>query len=116
MISYGHCGGNAMSGDVIEREGDSAEESRGDEPSSSFPIVGIGGSAGALEAARDLLRNLRADTGMGFVYIQHLDPTRNSILAEIFSRETSMPVVEATEGLKVSPDHVYILPPTRTMV
>src|SRR5579862_6221339 len=105
-----------MAGDVIEPEGDFAEESPGDKPPRSFPIVGIGGSAGALEAARDLLRHLPADTGMGFVYIQHLDPTRKSILAEIFSRETSMPVVEATDGLKVTPNHVYILPPNRTMV
>jgi two-component system CheB/CheR fusion protein len=105
-----------MSGDVVESAGDSAEESPGDRPSGSFPIVGIGGSAGALEAVRDLLRDLPPDTGMGFVYIQHLDPTRKSILAEILSRETVMPVVEATEGLQVSPNCVYILPPNRTMV
>jgi len=105
-----------MAGDVTEPEGDSAEEFAGGKPPGSFPIVGIGGSAGALEAARDLLRNLPADTGMGFVYVQHLDPTRKSILADIFSRETRMPVAEATEGLRVSPNHVYILPPNRTMV
>jgi two-component system CheB/CheR fusion protein len=74
-------------------------------------VVGIGASAGGLEAFRLLLRDLPADTGFAIVLIQHLDPTHESSLSEILGRATKMPVTEATDGVPVEPDHVYVIPP-----
>lgn len=81
----------------------------------TFPIVGIGASAGGLEAFSQLLRELPADTGMAFVLVQHLDPKRESQLPEILSRTTAMPVLPVTDGLRVAPDHVYVVPPNADM-
>lgn len=80
-----------------------------------FPIVAIGASAGGLEAMTDLLSNLPAHTGMSFIYIQHLDPDHESMLTQILGRATKMPVQEATEKMRVKPDHLYIIPPNRQM-
>src|SRR5215813_3229624 len=60
-----------------------------------FPVVAIGGSAGGLEAVTELLKNLSPSTGMAYVYIQHLDPTHESMLSTILSKSTKMPVLEA---------------------
>jgi two-component system CheB/CheR fusion protein len=81
-----------------------------------FPVVGIGASAGGLEAAKLLLRALPADTGMAFVLIQHLDPTHSSMLTEILSRETTMPVAEVADHTAVEPNRVYVIPPGTNMV
>ena len=80
-------------------------------PGRAFPIVGIGASAGGLEAFTQLLGLLPDDTGMAFVLIQHLDPTRSSFLAEALGRATAMPVIQAEEGAIVEPNHVYVIPP-----
>src|SRR5882672_11549050 len=80
-----------------------------------FPIVGIGASAGGLEAFIQLLRALPADTGMAFVLVQHLDPTHASMLTEILSRATAMRVAEVTDQMMVQPNHVYVIPPGVTM-
>jgi two-component system CheB/CheR fusion protein len=80
-----------------------------------FPVVAIGASAGGIEAMVELLKSLPENTGMAYVYIQHLDPERESMLTEILGRNTSMPVLEAREGLKVKADHLYIIPPNREM-
>lgn len=77
----------------------------------TFPIVGIGGSAGGMEAFSQMLRRLPADSGMAFVFVQHLHPDYKSALTEILARETEMPVVEAADGMQVEPDHVYVIPP-----
>ena len=79
--------------------------------SSLFPIVGIGASAGGLEALRQLLPNLPRDTGLAFVVVQHLRPHHQSMLPELLSRATTIPVLEAKEGMRVEPDHVYVTPP-----
>src|ERR1700730_18378774 len=76
-----------------------------------FPIVGIGASAGGLEAFSELLRYLPEKTGMAFVLVQHLDPKHQSGLQEILARTTGIPVTEVTHGTKVQPDHVYVIPP-----
>jgi two-component system CheB/CheR fusion protein len=76
-----------------------------------FPIVGIGASAGGLEAFTKLLSNLPIDTGMAFVLLQHLDPNHDSMSAEILSRVTKMPVNEVVDGMPAEPNHVYTLPP-----
>ncbi|HKP97629.1 MAG TPA: chemotaxis protein CheB [Fibrobacteria bacterium] len=75
------------------------------------PIVGIGASAGGLEAFIQLLSNLPGNTGMGFVLVQHLDPSHESHLCELLSRCTKMPVREAGDGMKVLADCVYVIPP-----
>lgn len=64
-----------------------------------FPVVGIGASAGGLEAFRKLFEGLPAETGMAFVLIQHLDPTHESTMAEILGRHTSVAVVQARPPL-----------------
>jgi two-component system CheB/CheR fusion protein len=81
----------------------------------AFPIVGIGASAGGLEAFRQLLNNLPADTGMAFVLIQHLDPKHESKLVELLENISSMPVHEATEGMPVAANQVYVIPPGTNM-
>ena len=66
-----------------------------------FPVVGVGASAGGLEAFSTLLANLPETTGMAFVFLQHLDPSHNSALEEILSRTTRIPVTQVTEGIEV---------------
>ena len=78
-------------------------------------IVGIGASAGGLEAFTQFLRNLPASTGMAFVLVQHLDPKRESMLTQILSQRTKMPVNEVKDGMAVEPDHVYVIPPNTDM-
>ncbi|MBD2449129.1 PAS domain-containing protein [Nostoc sp. FACHB-152] len=80
-----------------------------------FPIVGIGASAGGLEAFTQLLSHLPTDTGMGFVLVQHLSPDQKSMLAEILSQTTTMPVVQVKNGMVVEPNHVYVIPPNAIM-
>jgi two-component system CheB/CheR fusion protein len=84
--------------------------------SEPFLIVGIGASAGGLEAVSELLHHLPEKTGMAFVLVQHLDPTHGSVLGEILSRTTKIPVVEVTEGAAVDPDHIYVMPANTSMV
>ena len=81
----------------------------------SFPIVGIGASAGGLEAFSALLKHLPLDTGMGFVLLQHLDPVHDSALTQLLGRATSLPVHEVTNNLRVEPNHVYVIPPNTNL-
>ncbi|HYO64959.1 MAG TPA: chemotaxis protein CheB [Archangium sp.] len=76
-----------------------------------FPVVGIGASAGGLPALQSLLESLPSDTGMAFVIVQHLAPGHESLLPALLALRTSMPVLEAREGLALTPDHVYVNPP-----
>jgi two-component system CheB/CheR fusion protein len=87
------------------------------EPSetTTFPIVGIGASAGGLEAFTQLLRALPHDTGMAFVFIQHLAPTRETILTDLLSRATRMPTSQVEDSTRVQPNHVYVIPPNHSM-
>jgi two-component system, chemotaxis family, CheB/CheR fusion protein len=79
------------------------------------PVVGIGASAGGLEAATQMLKALPPRTGMAYVLVQHLDPSHESMLADLLAPHTSMPVQQAAQGTKVEPDHVYIIPPNARM-
>src|ERR1700693_5781787 len=81
----------------------------------AFPIVGIGASAGGLEAFRLMLEKLPVNTGMGFVLVQHLDPTHQSQLTELLSRATKLPVIEARNQMVVRPNHIYVIPPNTSM-
>src|SRR5437868_4732469 len=80
-----------------------------------FFIVAIGASAGGLEAMTELLENLSENTGMAFVYIQHLDPTHESMLSVILARSTKMKVCEAEHMQRIEPNHLYIIPPNTDM-
>ena len=80
-----------------------------------FPIVGIGASAGGLEAMTRLLRALPNDNPMALVLVQHLDPNHESMLVDILSRETPMPVREVSDGMPVRPQHLYVIPPNASM-
>lgn len=73
-------------------------------------------SAGGLEVATTFLNVMPADSGMGFVIVQHLDPTRQSLLADILSRETTMPVVQIEDGMRVEPNRVHIIIPAKTLL
>jgi two-component system CheB/CheR fusion protein len=81
----------------------------------AFPIVGIGASAGGLEAFRDVLRFLPADTGMAYVLVQHLDPRHESLLPDLLDRVTRMQVHEAREDMEVCANHVYVIAPNTDM-
>src|SRR6476646_4926122 len=78
---------------------------------SPCPVVGIGASAGGLEAFTPLLSSLPADTGMAFVLIQLLAPQPDSLLTQALSRATTMPVVQIRDGMQVEGNHVYVIPP-----
>ena len=80
-----------------------------------FLIAAIGASAGGIEAFTELFRSLSPDTGMAFVLIQHLDPNHESALAELLSKSTAMKVAEVTDGMRVVPNQVYVIPPNTSM-
>ncbi|MEI6050358.1 MAG: chemotaxis protein CheB [Bacteroidota bacterium] len=82
---------------------------------SEFPIVGIGASAGGLEALEQFFQNTPKDSGMAFVVIQHLDPNHVGIMPELLQRITGMKVFQASDRLKVKPNSVYVIPPNRSM-
>ncbi|NTW84402.1 MAG: PAS domain-containing protein [Chlorobiaceae bacterium] len=82
---------------------------------SSFPIIGIGASAGGLEALEIFLKHVPSKCGMAFVIVQHLDPTHKDLLPELLQRTTEMPVVQVSDRMKVEPDNVYVIPPNRDM-
>jgi two-component system, chemotaxis family, CheB/CheR fusion protein len=81
----------------------------------TFPIVGMGASAGGLEALEIFLRNVPEGSGIAFVVIQHLDPTHDTILPQLLQRVTSMKVVSVTESIKIEPNCVYIISPNKSM-
>jgi len=81
----------------------------------TFPIVGIGASAGGLEALELFLKHVPAGSGLSFVIVQHLDPTHKGIMVELLQRVTPMPVIQARDRLKVAPDRVYVIPPNKDL-
>jgi two-component system CheB/CheR fusion protein len=81
----------------------------------SFPVVGIGASAGGLEALEHFLSRVPKNSGMAFVIVQHLDPTRKGIMPELLQRTTSMKVIQVKDRTKVEPDRVYVIPPNKDM-
>jgi len=82
---------------------------------SAFPLVGIGASAGGLEALRLFFQHLPGDSNMAFVVVQHLDPTQKGLMVELLQRLTPMPVAQAKERLRVAPGHVYVIPPNKNL-
>jgi two-component system CheB/CheR fusion protein len=80
-----------------------------------FPIVGVGASAGGLEAFTELLKHLPSDTGMGFVLVQHLDPQHESTLPQLLARATTLAVSVVADNMRVAPNHVYVIPPNASL-
>jgi two-component system, chemotaxis family, CheB/CheR fusion protein len=81
----------------------------------SFPVVGVGASAGGLEAFLELLKHLPLDTGMAFVLVQHLDPQHDSVLTQILARGTKLPVHEVIQDVRVAPNTIYVISPNTNL-
>jgi len=77
----------------------------------SFPVVGVGASAGGLDACKKLIGALPATTGMAFILVQHLDPAHESLMVELLASHTAMTVVQAADGMTVTPEHLFVIPP-----
>ena len=91
-------------------------ESRGkSKPKKDFLTVGIGASAGGVQALKDFFAKMPADSGMAFVVVLHLSQTHESNLAGILQRVTKMPVIRVTEATKIEPNHVYVIPPAQQL-
>ncbi|HEX9078530.1 MAG TPA: chemotaxis protein CheB, partial [Desulfuromonadaceae bacterium] len=104
------------------RSGDEATEPAAPQPTEPkrsapppFPVVGIGASAGGLEALEQFLGNVPEGCGMAFVVVQHLDPTHHGIMPELLQRATSMEVHQVKDRMRVRPDCVYVIPPNKDM-
>jgi two-component system CheB/CheR fusion protein len=82
---------------------------------SPFPIVGIGASAGGLEALVAFLRHQQDRSGLAFVVVQHLDPNHKDMLVELLARATPMKVLQVKDRVKVEPDRVYVIPPNKDL-
>ena len=82
----------------------------------NFPIVGIGASAGGLDAFKSLLKAIPENSGMAYVLVQHLDPAHGSILPEILQRVTKIPVLQITDDIQLAPDHIYVIPPNKMLI
>lgn len=82
----------------------------------SCPVIGLGASAGGLEAFQTFLSSIQGDSGHAYVLVQHLDPNHESMLAELLSRRTIMLVRQVTDGMAVEPNHVYLIPPNASLV
>jgi len=80
-----------------------------------FPIVGIGASAGGLEALEQFLGSVPENSGMAYVVIQHLDPTQKGMLPELLQRITAMKVYQAADRMPVKVNSVYVIPPNKSM-
>lgn len=84
--------------------------------SNLFPVVGIGASAGGLDAFKKLLKAIPENSGMAYVLVQHLDPTHESLLPDLLQKVTTIPVLEITDDIKVQPDHIYIIPSNKMLL
>jgi two-component system, chemotaxis family, CheB/CheR fusion protein len=82
-----------------------------DPPGADFLVVGIGASAGGLEALNDLFRNVPRDGGMAFIVVQHLAPDHESVLTQLLARQAHIPVVTVVDGVAIEPNHIYVTPP-----
>ena len=83
--------------------------------SNLFPVVGIGASAGGLDAFKKLLKAIPEDSGMAYILVQHLDPSHKSILVDLLQKVTKIPVQEITDNVQVAPDHIYIIPSNKLL-
>ncbi len=80
-----------------------------------FPVVGVGASAGGLEAFKRLIRAIPEKSGIAYILVQHLEPTHESMLVDILQKVTRIPIEEITNNVHVEPDHVYVIPSNRLL-
>ena len=92
------------------------EDEKGSGKEAGFPVVGIGASAGGLEALKKLVQNLASDIEIACIVVQHLDPSHESLLPEILSKETQLKVLEAKEGEEIRVRQIYTIPPNSSLV
>lgn len=81
-----------------------------------FPVVGVGASAGGLDAYRRLLKSIPPKSGIAFVLVQHLSPKHESVLPELLQKSTTIPVLEISDDISVQPDHIYIIPSNKMLI
>jgi two-component system CheB/CheR fusion protein len=98
--------------EVVAKKTDTSRKNKKDK---TFPIVGLGGSAGSFSSFEKFFTHMPADSGMAFVIIMHLHPDHKGQLTDMIKRFTAMPVLEATDGLQVKQDHIYVIPPNKDM-
>lgn len=94
-----------------EAKNEPCKISANDSAHNAFPVVGIGASAGGLEACKQFFCAMPADTGLAFVLVQHLDPNHESLMADLLAKYTKMPVAQALDGMRAEPNHLYVIPP-----
>ncbi len=80
-----------------------------------FPVVGVGASAGGLEALESFFRNIKSDCGLSFVVIQHLSPDYKSLMGELLAKYTDMPIYRSEDGMRIKKNSVYLIPPKKNM-
>jgi len=100
---------------IKQKETSSGKENGQRSVDRPFPIVGIGASAGGLEALELFLRNVLPESGMAFVIVQHLDPTHKGMMVELLQRATAMKVIQVKDRTRIQPDCVYVIPPNKDM-
>ena len=106
----------------MKKAGKNNKSKAPDKPVESKPapahctVVGFGASAGGLEAVTEVLTHLPADCGMALVLVQHLDPKHDSMLTNLLARSTAMPVFQVTDGMRLEPNRVYVIPPNANLV
>src|SRR6195952_822660 len=81
----------------------------------SFPIIGIGGSAGSFKALERFFLHMPVDSGVAIIIVMHLDPHHAIKVSELYQKYTAMPVLEAEDNMEVKKDHVYVIPPNKDM-
>src|SRR4249919_3672686 len=81
-----------------------------------FPVVGIGASAGGLDAFKKLVKMIPENSGMAYILVQHLHPDHESALPEILQKETHVPVEQIVDNIHVEPDHIYIIPANKMLL
>jgi two-component system CheB/CheR fusion protein len=101
--------------DAVAADGHAPDPAAGGDERKPLVVVGIGASAGGLEALNVLLEHLQPEPGLALVLVQHLSPRHESALPDLLSGRTKMPVIQATEGTEVEANHLYIIPPNAQM-
>ncbi|MBX3043635.1 MAG: PAS domain-containing protein [Candidatus Kapabacteria bacterium] len=81
----------------------------------NFPIAGVGASAGGLEALEQFFKNIKPDSGLGYVVVQHLSPDYKSLMVELLGKHTSIPIYRAEDGMKVQKNSIYLIPPKKNL-
>ena len=98
-----------------EKNKNKSKQGKIDKPMKKFPVVGIGASAGGFDALKKFFKAMPPEPDMAFVLVQHLDPTHESTMADIMGRYCQLKVLQAKDGVKLAPNHLYIIPPNRDM-